>query len=145
MKAQGTSPATCNPLAFITGDQAYQVEVEISIEEGTSGGLVLFYNNKMYAGVGFQKGNIIRHRTGLDITYPAAGIGNHLFIRLINDHHVVSAYYSSDGIKWEKTSFSFEVSGYHQNVIYGFLSLRPALYAAGKGEVTFRNFKYKAL
>lgn len=32
-----------------------------------------------------------------------------------------------------------EVSGYHHNVAYDFLSLRPALYAAGTGEVRFRN------
>ena len=31
------------------------------------------------------------------------------------------------------------------NVAYEFLSLRPALYAAGTGEVRFRNFKYRAL
>ena len=38
-----------------------------------------------------------------------------------------------------------EVSGYNHNVAGGFLSLRPALYAAGQGEVRFRNFKYEAL
>lgn len=38
-----------------------------------------------------------------------------------------------------------EVSGYHHNVAYDFLSLRPALYAAGSGEVRFRNFRYRAL
>ena len=38
-----------------------------------------------------------------------------------------------------------EVSGYHHNVGYDFLSLRPALYAAGEGEVRFRNFKYRTL
>jgi hypothetical protein len=38
-----------------------------------------------------------------------------------------------------------EVSGYHHNVGYDFLSLRPAVYAAGTGEVRFRDFKYRAL
>jgi xylan 1,4-beta-xylosidase len=38
-----------------------------------------------------------------------------------------------------------ELSGYHHNVAYEFLSLRHALYAAGTGEVRFRNFRYTAL
>jgi hypothetical protein len=38
-----------------------------------------------------------------------------------------------------------EVSGYHHNVVYECQSLRPARYAAGEGEVRFRNFRYRAL
>jgi xylan 1,4-beta-xylosidase len=38
-----------------------------------------------------------------------------------------------------------EVSGYHHNVAGEFLSLRPAIYAAGTGEVRFRQFVYRAL
>jgi xylan 1,4-beta-xylosidase len=40
---------------------------------------------------------------------------------------------------------SFEVSGYHHNVAGDFLSLRPAIYAAGSGEVRVRNVRYTAL
>ena len=36
-----------------------------------------------------------------------------------------------------------EVSGYHHNVAYDFLSLRHAIYAAGQGEARFRNFTYR--
>jgi lysophospholipase L1-like esterase len=36
-------------------------------------------------------------------------------------------------------------AGYHHNFAGDFLSLRPALYAAGQGEAKFRNFKYQAL
>ena len=53
--------------------------------------------------------------------------------------------YSPDGVKWEKLGTQMEVSGYHHNVAYDFLSLRPALYASGDGEVKFRDFKYRAL
>ena len=53
--------------------------------------------------------------------------------------------YSVDGRSWVRYDRGMEVSGYHHNVGYDFLSLRPALYAAGTGEVRFRNFKYRAL
>jgi len=38
-----------------------------------------------------------------------------------------------------------EVSGYHHNVFGGFLSLRPAIFSAGNGEVRARNFVYRSL
>jgi beta-xylosidase len=74
-----------------------------------------------------------------------AGLGQHAWIRLRNDRHIVTLHYSADGKTWEKYDRAIEVSGYHHNVAYDFLSLRPALYASGDGEVRFRNFKYRAL
>jgi beta-xylosidase len=62
------------------------------------------------------------------------------------DSYIIGTiHYSVDGQKWERYDRGMEVSGYHHNVGYDFLSLRPALYAAGTGEVRFRNFKYRAL
>jgi hypothetical protein len=44
------------------------------------------------------------------------------------------------------TWMQFEVSGCNHNNAGGFLSMRPALFAAGTGaEVRFRNFLYCAL
>ena len=58
----------------------------------------------------------------------------------------MTMHYSVDGKTWrEVTTAAIEVSGYHHNVAYDFLSLRPAIYAAGTGEVRFRNFRYRAL
>jgi beta-xylosidase len=64
---------------------------------------------------------------------------------LENHRHIVTIDYSADGQKWERFGTQMEVSGDHHNVMYDFLSLGPALYAAGNGEVRFRNFKYRAL
>ena len=57
----------------------------------------------------------------------------------------MTIHYSVDGRNWERYDRGMELSGYQHNVGYDFLSLRPALYAAGSGEVRFRNFKYHAL
>jgi hypothetical protein len=59
--------------------------------------------------------------------------------------HLRIQQYSADGKTWERFSTRMEVSGYHHNVMYDFLSLRPAIYAAGTGEVRFRKFTYRAL
>ncbi len=146
LKAKGTAPRDSSPLEFVCGDQAYEVEVEIEIGAGTSAGLLLFYNSRLYAGLGFSERQFIMHRYGTERNLPKPDqIGNGLFLRLTNDRHIVTIRYSVDGTKWEKFGTQMEVSGYHHNVMYDFLSLRPALYTAGEGEVRFRNFKYHAL
>jgi xylan 1,4-beta-xylosidase len=38
-----------------------------------------------------------------------------------------------------------EVSGYHHNVLGGFLSLRPGIFCTGTGSVELRGFLYKGL
>jgi beta-xylosidase len=71
--------------------------------------------------------------------------GKRLFMRVTNRDHIVTIHTSADGQTWHKFGVQMEVSGYHHNVAFDFLSLRPGLYAAGEGEVRFRNFRYEAL
>jgi beta-xylosidase len=146
LNATGTSPKDCSPLSFVCGDQAYEIEVEIDRDEGATGGLLLFYSERLFAGFGFSKDNMIEYWKSDITTFPKpAPIDHHYFLRLRNNHHIVTVWYSADGAQWTKHWMQFEVSGYHHNVAGGFLSLRPALFAAGSGEVRFKNFKYKAL
>lgn len=146
MKAKGAGPADSSPLWFVTGDHAYEVEVEIDADPNASAGLLLFYNRRLYAGLGYRAKNFLMHSYGLDRPQAKPGhLGQRLHLRLRNDRHIVTLHYSVDGQGWERYDRAMEVSGYHHNVGYDFLSLRPALYAAGDGEVRFRNFKYRAL
>ena len=67
-------------------------------------------------------------------------------VRLTNDAHVLTWHYDfGDGNGWRLHPTRMEVSGIHQNVFGGFLSLRPGLYASGNGTVRFRDFRYRAL
>ena len=143
---KGDSPANCSPITCITGDQAYVCEVEIEVEGAATGGVVLFYNRRMYCGLGFNERGLVRHRTAID-TNPRKrpDIGRRMFIRFENNRHIVTFHTSPDGRAWTKFDVQMEVSGYHHNTAYDFLSLRPGLYAAGVGKVRFRNFKYRAI
>ena len=146
LKGKGTGPADSSPLWFVNGDQAYQMEVEIDADQNASGGLLVFYSRKLYAGLGISDRNLRLHLYGMDRTSAKPpNLGRHVWIRLTNDHQIVTLDYSADGKKWERYDRAIEVSGYNHNVAYDFLSLRPALYASGEGEVRFRNFKYRAL
>jgi xylan 1,4-beta-xylosidase len=146
LKGKGSSPADSSPLWFVNGDHAYEMEVEIDADRDASAGLLVFYSRKLYAGLGFSARNLRLHLYGMDRTSAKpASLGQHVWIRLRNDRHIVTLHYSADGKTWEKFDRAIEVSGYHHNVAYDFLSLRPALYASGSGEVRFKNFKYRAL
>lgn len=146
LKAKGTRPADSSPLWFVTGDHAYEFEVEIESDPNATAGVLLFYNERLYVGLGFSAKNLIMHSYGTERPgSKPAHLGQRLHLRLRNDRHIVTIHYSVDGEHWERYDRGMEVSGYHHNVGYDFLSLRPALYAAGQGEVRFRNFKYRAL
>jgi xylan 1,4-beta-xylosidase len=146
LKAKGTSPSDSSPLWFVCGDHAYEVAVDIDIDAGATAGLLVFYSSRLYAGLGYSDKSFVMHRYGTErISEKPAGIGRTLRFRLTNDRHIVTIHYSADGRTWERFGTRMEVSGYHHNVAYDFVSLRPALYAAGAGEVRFRNFTYRAL
>jgi xylan 1,4-beta-xylosidase len=146
LEAQGISPKDACPLTMVCGDHAYEIEVEIERDDTATGGLLLFYSERLFAGFGFSSDKMIEYWKGDITTFDRPPqMGRRYFLRLRNNHHVVTAWYSPDGQTWTKHWMRFEVSGYHHNVAGGFLSLRPALLATGTGEVRFRNFKYRAL
>ncbi|KAG1279303.1 hypothetical protein G6F64_014584 [Rhizopus arrhizus] len=75
----------------------------------------------------------------------AAGArGGRLWLRVTNSRHIGAFHSRIDGHTWQKYPGQMEVSGYHHNVAGRFRALKPALYAAGDGTVTFRNFRYRA-
>lgn len=146
LEAKGTTPADSSPLWFVAGDHAYEIEVEVDADPGATAGVLLFYSRKLYAGLGYSGKSFVLHRYGTErMLQKPTGVGRLLHIRLRNDRHIVTIDYSPDGQTWRRFGTGMEVSGYHHNVAYDFLSLRPALYAAGTGEVRFRNLRYRAL
>ncbi|GKW38870.1 family 43 glycosylhydrolase [Pectobacterium carotovorum] len=148
LKAKGTSPKDSAPLTMIPGDQAYQIEVTANFAPGAQAGLLLFYNAKLYVGLSFNQDGTVMHRYGLERAEKKLPhiTGNEVQILMKNDRHIVTFYTrTSDQEPWKKYPVQMEVSGYHHNVAYDFLSLRPALYASGEGDVTFSNLRYQAL
>lgn len=147
LRAKGSTPSDSSPLGCIAGDHSYRVTVDIETDATAEGGMLLFYNRRLYAGLGFGATGCVMHRYGLQRPYPRpAGVGRAMRLRLTNRRNILTMETSADaGASWRKFDVQMEVSGYHHNVAYDFLSLRPALYAAGQGHVRFRNFVYEAL
>lgn len=156
LAGKGTTPGDGSPLSCIVGDQSYEVEVDVEVSTATEAGLILFYNRRLYAGLGITSNGLTMHRYGLQRSLrrtpgePVDPTTNKprtkLRIRLRNMRNILTIHTSADGGQtWQKFGVQMEVSGYHHNVAYDFLSLRPALYAVGSGAARFRNFVYRGL
>ncbi len=142
----GTGPAHSSPLAFVAGDRSYAVTIDVDLNDAGEAGLLLFYNDALFCGLGVSGGRLHLYRNGTEQLFPPAPAidARRLRMRVVNDENVATFSYSTDGARWTKAA-SFEVSGYNHNIGDGFLSLRPALYASGEGAAIFRTLRYRAL
>lgn len=145
LAARGEAPSTSSPLVCTVGDRAYEFECEVDADPGAMGGLLLFYDQKLYCGLGVEAARYTLHQYGNEHARSANPAGAKQFVRIRNDRHIVSMFTSKDRVTWTRFGRGMEVSGYHHNVRGGFLALKPGLYAAGAGEVRFRDFRYRAL
>jgi xylan 1,4-beta-xylosidase len=146
LKAKGTAPSSGSPLLLTAGDTSYRFECDIEIDAGTTAGLVLFYDDKLYCGLGFDATRFVTHQYGIERARPANPHGRRMRMRITNRRHIVTIHTSGDdGANWQRFDRGMEVSGYHHNVRGGFLALRPGLYAAGTGEARFRDFRFSAI
>ncbi len=146
LEARGTTPANSSPLLVNPGHHSYSLTVEVKLIGEAKAGLVLFYNEKAFVGVAMDQNQKFVYRSDRgEIIQGNNGIGNHFFLKLINEQHEINTFISSDGQNWQKSPLSMEVSGLHHNVFGGFLSLRAGIFAAGTGKVEFFNFEYNPL
>lgn len=146
LKGKGNSPANSTTLTQQVGDRAYEVEVELELIGNATGGLLLFFDDRLFLGMGIDGERMVTYRGGKASYWPEpAPAARKMYMRITNDEQIVTYHYSIDGKTWTRHGVRSEVSGYHANTVDNLLSLRPALFAAGEGSVKFRNFRYRAL
>lgn len=144
MPAHGTGPADAVLLTCLPVNHAYEAEVEVRVPEGAEGGLLLHYGPGRFGGVALRRGEAL--------TYLRASPGDRtpvtvdrLWVRIRNLEHDVSFFWSADGRDWTKFEGGTEMSGYHHDGQDGWGTLKIALFASGRGEVVFRDFRYRGL
>ncbi|WZH38345.1 MAG: family 43 glycosylhydrolase [Microbacterium enclense] len=147
LAATGSSPSDTSPLTTIAPDHAYEVEVDVEVRGAdVEAGLLLFFNDRLYCGVGIDGRRMHTHFGGHPHHRPEpAPPVRRLQLRLRNDHHIVEIHYREPDGEWIRHGLRFEVSGYHANTVGDLLSLRPALYACGDGAARFRSATYRPL
>lgn len=143
LDGKGNSVADASPMLTVPLDHSYTAQVEMEIGENAIGGLVLFYNERAFSGILTDGQNILSNLRGWQFpTEENVVESNSVYLRLKNTDNIVDMYYSLDGQKWIKTANSFDVSGYHHNVLSGFMSVQIGLCAIGEGQVTLKDFEY---
>ena len=146
LAAKGKGPSDGTVLTQQVGDRAYEVTVEIELVGAATGGLLQFYDDRLYLGMGIDGTRMTTYRGGKASYWPEpAPPTRRLHMRITNQNQIVTYYYSLDGQKWTRHGVRSEVTGYNANTVDNLLSLRPALFAAGEGSVKFRTFTYRAL
>lgn len=139
----GALVGSSNPMACTAWDQAYEVSCTVTLQGNAEGGLLLFYNESFFCGMGLCSGKIHFYRSGKFCGSEKVSCTK-MRLKLVNDHNDLLFFYSKDGSSWERSELSMDVSGYHHNTLGGYLSLRPALYSVGTGNVLFQSFLYQA-
>ncbi|MFV0376165.1 MAG: family 43 glycosylhydrolase, partial [Mangrovibacterium sp.] len=142
LKAEGTDFGNSSPLLVNAGDRHYEVQVEYTLGEGATAGLCLYYNEtaNMHLAVN-DKSFTVYNRDKRKISVPNT-LGNHGYLRVVNDENEVSFWFSADAKNWERVERSIEASGFNHNVFGEFLSLRAGLIAFGSDEVCYDNYVY---
>jgi xylan 1,4-beta-xylosidase len=144
--AKGATPADASPLTMLVGDRRYEAEATLEPEGGAQAGLTLFYNERMFCGLGFDGATMSTFNYGEEqrwMRQPASA--RRVRVRVTNRDHVVTFHYALDGGSWVQHPWQMETSGMHHNVFGGFLSLKIAIHCAGAGRVRLSDFVYRGL
>ena len=145
IKAKGDSISNSSPLLCNPSHHSYTAEVEMTIEGNAIGGLVLFYSERASSGILTDHQNILANINGWQFVTEHNVVDRHVYLRMKNINSTVDLFYSLDGENWIKIENSLNISGFHHNVLGGFMGVRIGLCAIGEGAVKFRNFKYEPL
>ena len=141
MTCDGQSPANSLPLTIMLSNNSYEVSVEVNADKDSNGGILMYFSSDYYAGLALENNAIYRLSGDGGKSLCVDKIdASKVCLKLVYDHNDLLYYYSIDGIKWIRIDFAVEMSGYHD---WGYL--RPGIYAAGTGNVRFKDFKYNGL
>ncbi|MGO4434021.1 xylan 1,4-beta-xylosidase, partial [Paenarthrobacter sp. RAF9] len=106
-----------------------------------------YYSDRLYCGMGHNGEKMTSYRAGRAIPYwrEPAPRARKIHLKIENNNNIVTMHYSTDGVEWTRHGLRFNVAGYNTNTADELLSLRPALFALGSGQVKFRNYTYRSL
>jgi xylan 1,4-beta-xylosidase len=143
----GTSLGTTAPLTVIPGHVAYEIIAEMELLAApATGGICLFYHGSAFYALGVRARDLVVMDAHGEMVASGLLAGDRptVFLKIVNDQHEVTTWYSGDGVTWIPCFAAAELSGYHHNVFKGFLALRAGLFAY-QGTGRFRSFRYRGL
>ena len=150
LSGYGDDVGSSRPLCVMPLHTAYAVETELEVDDGVTAGLTLFFNEEVHLGYGLGSDGKVRRigagfrRYGGDREPDIRG-RRRVALRIVNDRQDVSFFYRDAEGRWQYLPTAIDVSGAQHNALGGWHTIRPALFATGKGKARFLWFKYRAL
>lgn len=145
LTGKGTRPADARLLLVTATDHSYEIQAEVTPGKGSTGGLVLFYSEKDYAGIVSDGEQFTIYKNSKDVERQPDTFGGRVFLKIANRSNRCEMQASGDGKTWTTLAKDVDVSQMHHNKLMGFYALRPGLMAAGKGDVRFERFQYRQI
>jgi len=146
LPSTGGDFANAEFLTMVAPDHSYEVSVELEIKDQCDAGLLLFYDPDHCLGLSLGAGGVgLRRPFQSPARTPLHAAAQRAEFRIVDRQQEVEAFYRTGDGTWEKAPRAWDVAGLNHNVLGGFRSLRPALYACSKGVATFRRFQYRPL
>lgn len=143
LKGKGKTPADARKLLTTATDKNYEVQVEVEVKRGNSGGLILFYNEDAYAGIVSNSKMFTIYEDANKIRTIPNKLGGRFFVKILNQGNICTFSVSKDNENWEVLARNIDVSEMHHNNLKGFYALRPSLISAGSQHSIFRDFRYR--
>jgi alpha-L-rhamnosidase len=142
LEAKGTTPSDARKLLATPTDKTCETQVEIETGENNRAGLMLFYNEKAFAGIVSDGEKLTIFQNAEQKTELPNRFGRRCFLKILNRENICSFSASSDNRNWIILAENIDVSGLHHNNSGGFYALRIALISEGEGKACFKNFVY---
>ncbi len=143
VQGKGTSPADGRLLLATAQHKNYEVTARVQVKGKATAGLLLYYNEKGYAGVATDGRQFYIYEDGRLARTVRSAMGRSVSFRVHNRANRASVAASADGKTWTVLADDIDVSQLHHNNLRGFFALRPALYAGGNGNAVFQQFTYR--
>jgi xylan 1,4-beta-xylosidase len=143
--SKGENPGNSPPLLTVPVDTSYEIQVYYKLKGNSKGGLILFYNESMYAGLVTEGERFTVYRRGQPLDQGPNKLARSGYLKIINEEQKLTFHYSTDGENWSKIRRSFVTECYNHTVLGGFLALKIGLVSIGEGSVDFKEFKYTSI
>ncbi|HKT55459.1 MAG TPA: family 43 glycosylhydrolase, partial [Microbacterium sp.] len=119
LRGKGSGPADSSPLTAWAMDESYEVEVELEVPEAAQaasaqGGLLLYFNDRMFFGMGWDGGSMHSYAGGIRTHWrEPAEPGTVIGLRLRNDRHIVTGWHRAVDGDWVRHGVRYDVAGAH--------------------------------
>jgi xylan 1,4-beta-xylosidase len=145
LAGKGARPGDSSPLVQTAGDLAYEISVSMELEGQVEGGLPLFYNDRLFIGMGHDGKRMNSYRGGKSSYWrePAPETRS-LHLKIRNDHTLTLST-ASTGRTGPATACAARSRAITRTRSTTCRPEARALFAAGEGRVRFRDYRYRAL